>query len=75
MNQFYVVYDKHKHGWVVAGLKHKSVFVTKMAAENFCKKKTGMWPMSAPAASKAQELPQNSVWTGAPWDRAFKNLR
>jgi hypothetical protein len=63
------------HGWVIYGRVDKlRYFASKMDAENYCIKQFKQCPRVTSKGSKLSELPTNSVWTGAPWDRSFKYL-
>ncbi len=71
-------YDRELHGWVVEGDvgERKKVFDSQQAAQVYCSKKLGQFPITlGPAETRHQDLPESSVWTGAPWDRSFAHLR
>jgi hypothetical protein len=77
--QLQIRYDEKLGGWVVEGVS-KGVksklrpFATKMDAENYCIQKLHQCPITIlPQSTVYQQLPQTSVWTGAPWDRKFKD--
>jgi len=71
-----VKFDPKNHGWVVVGAPgHLRVFVTKMDAENYCVYQLKHCPISPGSKNEYQDLPHSSVWTGAPWDYTFANLR
>ena len=75
--RFVVLYNKERHAWVIDGAPGRQVlFATKMDAENYCIQKLGHAPAtSGPTHLRHQELPESSVWTGAPWDHTFKHIR
>ena len=75
--RFVVRYSAERHGWVIDGAPGRQVvFDTKMDAENHCIQKLGQAPAaSGPTPPRHQELPESSVWTGAPWDRTFEHLK
>lgn len=64
-------FDAKAKEWLVEiAPGHTRVFVTREEAEAFCAKKTS----EKPKRNHCQELPESSVWTGAPWDHTFKHL-
>ena len=69
-------YDENASGWMVEGaLKKLRPFTTKMDAENYCIQKLRRCPVTvSPQATSYQDLPRTSVWTGAPGDKAFKDV-
>jgi len=75
--QLCIRYDAKVAGWVVDGApKALRPFATKMDAENYCIQKLHQCPVTAGAQqTHYQDLPQSSVWTGAPWDKTFKYIR
>jgi len=76
-SSLYVVhYDVKKHGWVVKGIPGKGphVFESEHYAKQYCISKTGIVPaVEKKHLGEHQQLPRNSVWTGAPWDHSFKD--
>jgi hypothetical protein len=72
--QVRIIYDWKRHGWIVEG--KRTLFATKMAAENYCIQKLRQHPIVVvEKRTDHQELPQASVWTGAPWDRSFSRYK
>jgi hypothetical protein len=70
-----VSFDKGRRLWFVLGApKRLRGFETKMDAENYCIKQLGKCPVTIVKSESNQELPQKSVWTGAPWDKTFEHL-
>ena len=75
--QLTIRYDGERQGWIISRKlgPRDPVFATKMDAENFCINKLHQFPIVVqPTAIRHPELPENSVWTGAPWDHTFANL-
>jgi hypothetical protein len=74
--RFVVRFCRERHGWVIDGAPGRQVvFATKMDAENHCVQRLGQAPaVSGPTPLRHQELPESSVWTGAPWDRSFEHI-
>jgi hypothetical protein len=71
-----IQYDKTRHGWtIVGGPGPQRPLQSKQAAEDYCIKHFRQFPVTIGPATTSQELPQKSVWTGAPWDRTFEHLR
>jgi hypothetical protein len=70
--QLVALLDAATKDWVVEVAPGRyRVFTTKEEAESYCVTE------SRPRAKKTgyhQELPQSSVWTGAPWDHTFKHI-
>jgi hypothetical protein len=75
--QLQIRYDEKGGGWVVDGApKQLRPFASKWDAENYCIKELHQCPiMVTPHKTEHQDLPHNSVWTGAPWDKSFKDLK
>jgi hypothetical protein len=69
-------YNEEAGGWLVDNSSKKlRPFASKMDAENFCIQKLGSCPITIlPQTTEHQDLPRNSVWTGAPWDKTFKDV-
>ena len=72
-----VRYHVQRHGWVIDGAPGRLiVFASQMEAENYCIHQLQSSPASVlPNPTEYQDLPHNSVWTGAPWDKTFKHIR
>jgi hypothetical protein len=71
-----ISYDNAQHGWIIQS-QFKPIFANREDIENYCRKKLGRLPILDPALKEHagrtyyQQLPESSVWTGAPWDRSF----
>jgi hypothetical protein len=74
--RYVVRYCVKQHGWVIDGAPGRQiVFASKMDAENHCIRQLHSSPtLVLPQPTEFQDLPHSSVWTGAPWDKAFKNV-
>lgn len=73
--KYVIRYDAKRHGWVIDGAPGRQVvFASEMGAENYCIHQLHSSPI-LPEPTKFQDLPHNSVWTGAPWDKTFKHIR
>ena len=75
--QLKIRYDEARQGWVIeADAGRSKVFSTHSDAENYCITKLHQCPITVgPITTRHQELPNSSVWTGAPWDHSFGNVQ
>jgi hypothetical protein len=62
--------------WIIVGAPgSERPLESKKAAEDYCMQHFRQFPVTIEPATTSQELPQKSVWTGAPWDQTFEHLR
>ena len=69
-------WDRKLHRFVVEGVANPpKPFVTREDGENYCIQHLGKCPVVITNQPEVhQDLPERSVWTGAPWDKNFEDV-
>jgi hypothetical protein len=71
-----ITWKANRGGWAVIGDPGRArIFDSPLHAQDYCARTFGQHAVVETCETRHQELPEASVWTGAPWDRSFKHLK